>query len=113
MLKNIPIISQTWDNGSWSNAQRLSYQYLPNGLEVENIIPIVAYPNPVTNKIQLRSDKLLEGEILVYDLNGKIVLKSKLDPTMPSLDVSSLISGQYFLKLEGLKASRIIPFQKE
>ncbi len=104
--------AQIFDNGAWRNVQRQTFQYLPNGLESQQDLKILAFPNPVTDEIHLRSDKFLEGEILIYDLKGKVVYHSRLNPADPALEVSSLSSGKYILKLEGSQGSSVIPFQK-
>ena len=57
---------------------------------------ITLYPNPSNNKLFISSNQNYH-RIKVYDLLGNIVLKTN---KQSNIDVSSLVSGYYFLKLE-------------
>ena len=59
------------------------------------------YPNPVSNKITIQLSegaKTAETNYQIVDLSGKIVQKNRL--INPSIDVSALESGVYFVRLE-------------
>ena len=75
-----------------SNGQR----YVLNTLSLEeNILKgIDMYPNPAVNEIQFNN---LEGEadILIYDMAGKLVLKTNVNSTSNKVDVSNFASGSY------------------
>ena len=68
---------------------------------VENIdIKTKIYPNPTTNFIIIELEKNVNADILVYDINGKIVIKDKLnDEQKKQLDFSFLNQGNYFLHI--------------
>lgn len=53
------------------------------------------YPNPAKNKLQIKGD--FEGELLIYDLNGRLV-KRFSNVQNATLDISDLQSGQYILR---------------
>ena len=58
------------------------------------------YPNPTTNFIIIELEKNVNAEILVYDINGKIVIKDKLnDAQQKQLNFSFLTQGNYFLHI--------------
>lgn len=58
------------------------------------------YPNPTTNFIIIELEKNVNADILVYDINGKLVLKDKLnDENQKQLDFSFLNQGNYFLHI--------------
>ena len=58
------------------------------------------YPNPTTNFIIIELEKNVNAELLVYDINGKIVVKDKLnDEQKKQLDFSFLTQGNYFLHI--------------
>jgi len=58
------------------------------------------YPNPTTNFIIIELEKNVNAELLVYDINGKIVIKDKLrDEQKKQLDFSFLTQGNYFLHI--------------
>ena len=47
------------------------------------------YPNPTTNLLIIELEKNVNAELLVYDINGKIVIKDKLnDERQKQLDFS-------------------------
>ena len=68
---------------------------------VENIdIKTKVYPNPTTNFIIIELEKNVNADILVYDINGKLVLKDKLnDENQKQFDFSFLKQGNYFLHI--------------
>ena len=58
------------------------------------------YPNPTTNFIIIELEKNVNADILVYDINGKIVIKDKLnDERQKQLDFSFLTQGNYLLHI--------------
>ncbi|MCK7589431.1 FG-GAP-like repeat-containing protein [Subsaxibacter sp. CAU 1640] len=60
---------------------------------------VIIHPNPVKNILQISTPASLSGKIAtIFDVNGKRVLNLKLEND--SIDVSSLQSGIYFLRLE-------------
>jgi hypothetical protein len=68
---------------------------------VENIdIKTKVYPNPTTNFIIIELEKNVNADILVYDINGKLVLKDKLnDENQKQFDFSFLKQGNYLLHI--------------
>jgi len=58
------------------------------------------YPNPTTNFIIIELEKNVNAELLVYDINGKIVIKDKLnEERQKQLDFSFLTQGNYLLHI--------------
>ena len=58
------------------------------------------YPNPTTNFLIIELEKNVNADILVYDINGKIVIKDKLnDEQQKQLDFSFLNQGNYLLHI--------------
>lgn len=56
------------------------------------------YPNPVDNgKVYITSKNSLHKEVVVVDLLGKEVIRTKI--TSKELNVSTLKTGVYFLKI--------------
>lgn len=59
---------------------------------------LVVYPNPVHSVLNIKSREQLSNVVYtIFDTNGKRVMNGKLNNQ--SLDVSELMSGQYFLRL--------------
>lgn len=61
------------------------------------------YPNPVQNEVNLPLSGNLPQylDYVVVDLQGKRLLHGALDPAQPTVDVSGLSAGQYFLRISG------------
>ena len=79
------------------------------GLDTYDENTIVIYPNPVSDRLYISSQKVSEYQIL--DLMGKVVLKG----TMRSfIDVSTLQNGLYYIELKTkqgvLQAQRFIKY---
>ena len=68
----------------------------------ENDINI--YPNPVSDILKINSDLVL-NQLIIYDLNGKIVFDKKIENQERSynIDMSSMSSGIYLMKLKSGK----------
>ncbi|MHA7843654.1 MAG: T9SS type A sorting domain-containing protein [Winogradskyella sp.] len=57
------------------------------------------YPNPTTQYIQLTNIETQE-EFIIYDVNGREVLKGVYEPNT-QINVNNLESGLYYIKLKG------------
>ncbi len=62
------------------------------------------YPNPVTDTINIYGDFSKNSKIIVYALNGKIIVDKTIENIKNSykLDVSILKTGNYILSVEGV-----------
>lgn len=59
------------------------------------------YPNPSSSNLQLSvCDNLIGEEILVFNVEGKLLLKEKLMNTITNLKTMNFNSGVYFLKVK-------------
>ena len=68
---------------------------------VENLaIETKVYPNPTTQFLIIELDKSVDADLLVYDINGRLVLQDKLiDQSRKELDFSFLKQGNYLLHI--------------
>ena len=65
----------------------------------ESISDLVIYPNPVNNILSIQSSNSVSNKIAtVFDLNGKRILNQRI--TNNSINLSTLQSGLYFLRIE-------------
>jgi hypothetical protein len=80
----------------------------PNSVEcylVENVHNIEIFPNPVKSElfIGIRNSILGNGEVIITDFYGKIVKKDQINLsqgyTLIEVDVKSLLSGFYIIKI--------------
>lgn len=69
-----------------------------NGSTIENLN---FYPNPVTNgKIYITSKNISSKEITIYDVLGKRILQTNLNVNSKEVNISSLNSGVYIIKIK-------------
>ena len=73
------------------------------GLNEQNAeILFSVYPNPANNYINIKADQKLYGSAFtIYDLVGKSVLQGKIVAETSKIELSSLSSGFYLIKIEG------------
>lgn len=60
------------------------------------------YPNPVSDVLNIRAKSNVE-EVIIYDALGKAVLNVRPEVISPKIDMSSLTSGMYFVKISSGK----------
>lgn len=61
---------------------------------------ISIYPNPATTVLNLSSTEMMNFTICITDVTGRVVLREKVLDSFYPVDVSSLTSGIYLLRLE-------------
>ena len=95
------IVVETQTNTTTILTQGFHQGVLKVNTSVENIdIKTKVYPNPTTNFIIIELEKNVNADILVYDINGKLVLKDKLnDENQKQFDFSFLKQGNYLLHI--------------
>jgi len=95
------IVIETFSNNANILTQGFHQGIIKIVLSVSDIdIKTKIYPNPTTNFIIIELEKNVNADILVYDINGKIVIKDKLnDEQQKQLDFSFLNQGNYLLHI--------------
>jgi hypothetical protein len=73
-----------------------------------SISGLKVYPNPAKNNLYISSDSFAEKQVELYDVLGKVALKTKVTNT--PINLSGLTSGVYVVKVteEGKTATRKI-----
>ena len=95
---------------------RSDYDISTTGIEdFDNDNYITIYPNPVTNLLTATSNNtnFTITHISIYDINGKLVIDSDILDNDIKINVSSLASGQYFLKIYNDNKFVVKKFVKE
>ena len=84
------------------------------GLE-ENLFntEITLYPNPVKNTLQLNTQDQTINQINIYTITGSKILQLEVNTVSPTVDVSSLASGVYYVQLYSGKKIAVKKFVKE
>ena len=95
------IVIETYTNSNTILTQGFHQGDLKVTTSVVNLdIKTKIYPNPTTNFIIIELEKNVNAELLVYDINGKIVIKDKLNEEQKKqLDFSFLNQGNYLLHI--------------
>lgn len=102
----IPVIWARGDGATYSlayhgankNATTLSFTVL--GLANNNMVRFAMYPNPTKTDLNIVLPSNIDNAMVsIYDVLGKKVIFNKLNNTFNLLDVKSLKSGIYFVKV--------------
>lgn len=70
-----------------------------NSLSENNETDILLFPNPFTNQITIQNAR--NKKYSIYDINGNLLLKDKLNINSESIDLSQLSRGIYIVKMDG------------
>lgn len=75
---------------------------------------VVIYPNPVANQltVSLRTDAFQVTNMVVYDINGKLISSQLVTDNQIVMNVQGLASGNYFLRLSDSRNSFTTKFVK-
>ena len=58
------------------------------------------YPNPTTSIVNVELEKNISADVLVYDVNGKLIISDFIyNSNFKSIDFSLLNQGNYFLHI--------------
>jgi hypothetical protein len=91
----IGIVSQGFQQSKISNKAPLP----------TDVITTLVYPNPVTDVVNFKLSKPVDGKIIVsfFDANGRLVHFQERELINNTITITNLMlsAGQYFVKLEG------------
>lgn len=76
-----------------------------NNAPGSNILAAI-YPNPVTNKIIIESDKIYFYSIQLYDMNGKLVKQKVKSMNSVEINVDDLIKGCYVVMVNDINSNK-------
>ena len=74
---------------------------------------ITLYPNPTKNILQLNTQDKTIDQVNIYTMTGSKVLQLEVDTVSPTVDVSGLASGVYYVQLYSGKKVALKKFIKE
>jgi hypothetical protein len=72
-----------------------------------NNTEVLIYPNPVSDYLFVDFNKPLDVEVSLQDVNGREVLRKTLHDLRNKLDIKSVPSGMYLIKIESKEFSKI------
>lgn len=71
-------------------------QEVTNVIDMQGNLGFKIYPNPTKNELKVETNS--EGELLIYDLSGKLLIQTILSNKIEKIDVSKLVSGTYLIQ---------------
>lgn len=89
------------------------------GLEEQTIEGMVVYPNPAQDEISVKYNTLTAGtyQVSIVDMAGKTVqnhtIQSASGENVVLMDIYSLSSGKYNIKIQGAEGFTTVPFVKK
>jgi len=68
---------------------------------ISDVISLSAFPNPTSDYLTLRieSDNIEDFDCVMYDISGKEILQKQITSSETSLDMNSLPSATYFVRV--------------
>ena len=86
----------------------------PNGSGVgtELIATVRMYPNPASDQIRIEGDTRI-NTISVYNANGQLIHKKRVNDSDFTLDISHFAAGLYLLKIDSENGTMEAKFVKE
>ena len=74
---------------------------LLNNEETEEILEVVAYPNPAITELKFKfPDQVTEMELVIYNILGKRIHSETMAKLNPTTDISDLPEGLYLVQLK-------------
>jgi len=70
------------------------------------------FPNPVQNNLNISLGKPLKGLVEIYDVTGKILIRTAFDGSSLQINVSELKTGYYFVVIKDQNSLRPIVTKK-
>jgi photosystem II stability/assembly factor-like uncharacterized protein len=74
-------------------------------------VSLKLFPNPTSGDLTVETPE--KGTLSVYNLNGVLLLQRKLTEPSATIDVNTLPTGVYFVKLVGVKGVQVGKFVKQ
>ena len=98
------IAVQSYGEGSTSISEGVQQPYEIQTIGIDNYPGItlntMVYPNPTLGNVQLTMNNVqFEGEVRVFDLNGKFLFSKKIEGETTVIPMSDLATGTYFVNV--------------
>ncbi|WP_299114126.1 T9SS type A sorting domain-containing protein [uncultured Winogradskyella sp.] len=98
LLNCIEVDDANYSEVNWTDVDfGVSFNEDCSNLSIDELLvdEIQIYPNPTTDRITIKNIKHQDRNFELYDVSGKMIIKTNSD----SIDVSGLSSGMYYLKI--------------
>ena len=101
------------NNSNWSLPTYRTTKATILTLAENTINPFMYYPNPVENNLYIKSDNREINGISVYDMNGRLVMTKEITGLEGMVNMESLTTGMYLLKVNVEGEVQTYKFQKK
>ncbi len=102
-IGQIDYMNATGTGGTITEGLQQPYEIMIiSGIEETDVnLALAVYPNPTTDFVVLsvQNSTLQNMTYLLYDLQGKIIEKQKLNDSQTTISMVDLASGTYFIKV--------------
>lgn len=71
------------------------------------------FPNPFSNQLSVNIAGTEKGEVMIYDANAMLLLKTELNPPNNVIETSSLPKGLYYIKVSDSKGTNTYKVLKQ
>ena len=111
------IAMQSYGEGGTTISEGVQQPYEIQIIGIDNYPSItlnaMVYPNPTLGNVQLTMNNVqLEGEVKVFDINGKYLFSKKIEGETTMIPMAALATGTYFVNvLDGtqvLKSFKVV-----
>ena len=98
------IAVQSYSEGGTSISEGVQQPYEIQTIGIDNYPGItlnaMVYPNPTLGNVQLTMNNVqFEGEVKVFDTNGKYLFSKKIEGEITVIPMAELATGTYFLNV--------------
>lgn len=88
------------DNNVLSGNAKYLYPAI-TGVSISEKPIVKIYPNPVNEQLNINLNKAISGDVVIYDISGRMIVNSKVDNSMKTtLNITNLDKGIYILKIK-------------
>ena len=98
------IAVQSYGEGGTTISEGVQQPYEIQTIGIDNYLGItlnaMVYPNPTLGNVQLTMNNVqLEGEVRVFDTNGKFLFSKKIEGETTVIPMAELATGTYFVNV--------------
>ena len=91
----LPLFYNIFTQGFHQEILKISPTTINNYTSISKV-----YPNPTTSIVNVELEKNISADVLVYDVNGKLIISDFIyNSNFKSIDFSLLNQGNYFLHI--------------
>ena len=101
-----------WNNNDYGSVGICLAEVETAGYDDLTQVNIQIYPNPVKNILHIQADEPI-NKIQVFSILGKQIIQKQLNTTVNTIDLSTLNSGTYFVKLQTENQQKTVKIFKE